>query len=251
MSDGRSKTSWLPGTATVLAVLSCYGTTVLIGLLSLLGISLALDERAWSGAISFFAVLATIAIALSYRRHRVVGPIAFGAIGLGLVLWVMYSAYSRVLKLVGFAFLVAATLWDWGARSRRRTTAHDLSWIQAPELAAQLRRIPAPLIVDLRGPEEFSGELGHIRGARNVPLAELSDRVAELSGFREHALALVCRTQIRSVKAAGMLRSAGFRNVTILRGGMEEWNRHGFEIAHHDKPELKRQPHNENPLHSQ
>lgn len=234
MSDGRNSTSWLPGAATAMAILSCYGTTVLIGLLSLLGISLAIDERVWAGAISLFAVLATITIAGSYRRHRAVGPIALGVIGLGLILWVMYGAYGRVLELSGFAFLVAATLWDWRARSRRRTTAHDLSWIEAPELAAQLKRIPAPLIVDLRGPEEFSGELGHIRGARNVPLAELSHRVAELSGFRERGLALVCRTQIRSVKAAGALTSAGFCNVTILRGGMEEWNREGFEIAHHD-----------------
>lgn len=126
MSDDRSSTSWLPGAATAMAVLSCYGTTVLIGLLSLLGISLAIDERVWAGAISLFAVLATMTIALSYRQHRVVWPIAFGVIGLGLVLWVMYGAYSRALELVGFAFLIAATLWDWRARSRRRTTARDL-----------------------------------------------------------------------------------------------------------------------------
>ena len=83
---------------------------------------------------------------------------------------------------------------------------------------------------------EFTGEIGYIPGARNVPQAELSNRLAELSRIREHELALVCRTQIRSVQAANTLERAGFRNLTILRSGMEEWNRQGFEIAHHDHP---------------
>jgi hypothetical protein len=39
--------SWLPGAATALAIISCYGTALLVGLLSLLGISLVIDPRAW------------------------------------------------------------------------------------------------------------------------------------------------------------------------------------------------------------
>ncbi len=236
MSDGRSRTFWLPGMATALAILSCYGTTVLIALLSLLGISLAIDERVWAGAISLLAALATNTIALSYRRHRVVGPIALGAIGLILILWVMYGTNNPGLELAWFVFLIAATLWDWRARSTRSATAHELSWIEARELSDQLKRIPAPVIVDVRGPGEFGGEVGHIPGARNIPLDDLSSRIAELSRLEERELALVCRTQVRSVKAAGTLARAGIRNLTILRGGMEEWNRQGFEVAHHDHP---------------
>lgn len=127
MSDSAGKISWLPGAATALAVLSCYGTTVLIGLLSLLGISLAINERAWAGAISLFAVLSAIAIASSYRRHRVTGPLAFGAIGLALILWVMYGSYSRIIELAGFVLLVAATLWDWRVR-KEPTRARSASW---------------------------------------------------------------------------------------------------------------------------
>ncbi len=58
MTSGRSKISWLPGAATALAIVSCYGTVLLIGVLSLLGVSLAIDERIWTGAISTFAALA-------------------------------------------------------------------------------------------------------------------------------------------------------------------------------------------------
>lgn len=92
------------------------------------------------------------------------------------------------------------------------------------------------MMLDVRGPEEFSGEMGHVRGARIAPLAELSRRLAELSRFREHKLALVCDTEVRSVRSAAMLARAGFRNLMIPRGGMGQWIRRGFEIAHHDHP---------------
>ena len=112
MSNGNDKFSWLPAAATVLAVVSCYGTTLLVGLLSLLGVSLAINERAWAGAISVFALLAAMLIATSGRRRRVVGPSLSAAIGVAFILWAMYGTYSRVIELAGFALLVAATLWD-------------------------------------------------------------------------------------------------------------------------------------------
>lgn len=120
MSNGNTKAPWFPRAATALALLSCYGTTVLIGLLSLVGVTLAINEGVWAGAIAIFAALATLAIAASCRRHRVVGPTAIAALGLGLILWVMFGSYSRVIELVGFVLLVAATLWDWRAGASRR-----------------------------------------------------------------------------------------------------------------------------------
>jgi rhodanese-related sulfurtransferase len=41
---------------------------------------------------------------------------------------------------------------------------------------------------------------------------------------------LVCRTDKRSAKAAEMLASAGFENVSVLRDGMEGWNRSGYPV---------------------
>lgn len=225
MRDGGDRTPWLPGFATALAVFSCYGTTLLIGLLSLLGISLAVDDRVWAGAVGLFSLLAAIAIAVSYRRHRDIRPGISAAVGLVLILWSIYGAYNRVVELVGFAFLVVATLWDWRARPRHRAAADNVSWVEASDLADRLKREPAPIVIDVRGVDEFAGELGHLRGARNIPLPELPQRIAELAGLKDRELALVCRTQMRSAKAAADLMSAGFRKVTVLRGGMVEWNR--------------------------
>jgi rhodanese-related sulfurtransferase len=233
---GRSgKPLWLPGAATALAIISCYGTTLLIGLLSLLGISLAVDERAWAGAIGVFSAMAAIAIAVSYRRHRVIGPAISAVVGLALILWVMYGSYNGVIELLGFALLVAATLWDWRARSGQPAGADDVSWIVASDLADRLKGDSTLTVVDVRAADEFNGELGHVRGARNIPLAELPHRIGELAPFKEHELALVCRTQMRSAKAAPTLSSTGFRRVTVLRGGMVEWNRRQLPVEGSDK----------------
>ena len=65
----------------------------------------------------------------------------------------------------------------------------------------------------------------------NIPLDALPGRLPELASLRGEPLALVCRTQMRSAKAAGLLRGAGFPRVSVLRGGMLEWNRRGLPIA--------------------
>lgn len=230
MMDGSSKLSWFPRAATALAVLSCYGTTALIALLSLLGVSFALDEGAWATVISIFAALAAVAIAVSYRRYRIIGPAVVAALGLALILWVMYGSYSRVIELVGFALLIAATLWDWRAGARGAATADDVSWVEASDLADRLNRESGPIVVDVRGPDEFRGALGHLRGARNIPLDELQRRISELAEFRERELTLVCRTQMRSARATALLEDAGFSDVRVLRGGMEQWNKIGLPV---------------------
>jgi rhodanese-related sulfurtransferase len=223
-AETGGKLWWLPGAATALAFVSCYGTALLIGLLSIFGVFVTIDQRAWAGAISAFAALAVVFIAASGRRRRIAGPVVVAGIGLAFILWAMYGAESRAVELAGFASLVAATLWDLKSRRSRRMES-DVSWIEAPELARRLEREPRPLIIDVRGPDEFTGELGHLTGARNIPVAELPEKIGDLDRFKTGQVVLVCRTQMRSAKAAAMLREAGFRDVAVLRGGMLEWAR--------------------------
>lgn len=230
MAKDREKIAWLPGLATALAIVSCYGTTLLIGALSALGISVAINERAWAGAISVFAGLAAILIWASGRRRRVFGPTLLAAAGLGFVLWAMYGTYSRVVEVAGFALLVAATLWDARSRSTAQEVQRNVGWVEPPDLASRLDRDPKPLVLDVRGADEFMGELGHIRGARNIPSSEMPSRLAELTPFQASEVVLVCKTQMRSAKAAELLREAGFGRVAVLRGGMVEWARQGRPV---------------------
>jgi uncharacterized membrane protein YdjX (TVP38/TMEM64 family)/rhodanese-related sulfurtransferase len=104
-------------------------------------------------------------------------------------------------------------------------------WIEVGELAPRLDGARAIAVIDVRGPDEFVGPLGHIPNARNVPLAGLPRRIEELGSPNETPVVLVCRTDKRSANAAALLDAAGFRDVAVLRGGMVRWNEAGLPVA--------------------
>jgi rhodanese-related sulfurtransferase len=82
--------------------------------------------------------------------------------------------------------------------------------------------------VDVRSTREF--EAGHPAGAVNVPLLEPDDRgqmaqnpdflrVMKASFAPDAKLLLGCQAGMRSLKAAQMLETFGFSDVTNVRGG--------------------------------
>jgi len=96
--------------------------------------------------------------------------------------------------------------------------------IDCAEASRMLSSDNPPAIVDVRTPAEFTGELGHIPGARLVPLNLLGDSLGVLSQYKERDLILVCRTGRRSGIAARELAKVGFARVYNLQGGMVQWN---------------------------
>ena len=74
----------------------------------------------------------------------------------------------------------------------------------------------------MREPQEFTGDLGHVPGARLVPMTKLAD--ASLEWDRDAEIVLVCRSGGRSARAATELAKRGFRHLFNLRGGMLAWN---------------------------
>ncbi len=107
-------------------------------------------------------------------------------------------------------------------RKQAGPVAIEPVWIETGELRDRLGRGEAPLILDVRGPDEFAGPLGHIEGARNVPLPELPNHVAEIER-QAGPVIVVCLTDKRSSLAAATLAEAGIRDVAVLRGGMRAW----------------------------
>jgi len=82
----------------------------------------------------------------------------------------------------------------------------------------------------VRGPVEFTGPLGHIAGARNIPLDQLAGRLDELAELRQMPVTLVCHTDKRSSAAAQIMCASGFTQVNVLRRGMEQWNADGLPV---------------------
>ena len=88
------------------------------------------------------------------------------------------------------------------------------------------------LLLDVRTAEEFTGDQGHIANATNIPVEVLAARINEITHYTERPVAITCRTDKRSIKAAQLLTRKGFCDVHIVNGSMKEWNRHDYHIEH-------------------
>ncbi len=95
-------------------------------------------------------------------------------------------------------------------------------WLDPGDLRRRLAGEAAPLVVDVRGADEFDGPLGHIEGARNIPLVELPQYRAELAAAGR-PIVFVCLSDKRSARAAAECAAAGIADVAVLRGGMQAW----------------------------
>jgi len=98
------------------------------------------------------------------------------------------------------------------------------------EVQTDLGSAAAPLILDVREPDEFDGELGHIPGAVLIPLQDLPGRVAEIEIHKERPVVVVCRAGVRSTTAAAILTGLGFEHVSNLKGGMLDWCDQGLAV---------------------
>ena len=85
---------------------------------------------------------------------------------------------------------------------------------EARRLVAQGARL-----VDVRTVGEYRG--GHIEGAVNIPVQELTARVAELEP-KDKPVIVYCASGNRSARARGVLKGAGFTAVSDL-GAIDNW----------------------------
>ena len=108
-------------------------------------------------------------------------------------------------------------------RLLRRLRRPPQAWMEADVLRTRLENGDDLIVVDVRGPDEYNGPLGHIPDSRNIPLDELVVRIEELESLREGTIVLVCKTDKRSAKGALLLQENGFSHVAIARGGMARW----------------------------
>jgi len=102
--------------------------------------------------------------------------------------------------------------------------------VGASELASRLAAAEPPLLLDVREPEEFVGELGHVAGALLVPLDVLERRLPKLAGYADRDVVVICRAGARSATACAILRAAGFGSVRNLAGGMLAWVAAGLDV---------------------
>ncbi len=103
----------------------------------------------------------------------------------------------------------------------------DPEWVAAH--GAEVR------LLDVREPDELTGELGHIAGIEAVPLGQLPGPLD--AAPRDRPIVFVCRSGGRSGKAALLAASLGFARVASMRGGMTAWNQRRYPVARQEEPE--------------
>ncbi|MDH3947647.1 MAG: VTT domain-containing protein [Gammaproteobacteria bacterium] len=86
------------------------------------------------------------------------------------------------------------------------------------------------LVLDVRTAEDYIGEQGHIVNSMNIPVEDLGSRLDEITEYVERPIAIVCRTDRRSAKAAQLLTGKGFADVHVVKGGMTDWNQAGYGV---------------------
>jgi phage shock protein E len=98
--------------------------------------------------------------------------------------------------------------------------------IPASDLLAGIDADAAPLILDVRTPEEFAR--GHVPGALNIGVDELAQRIGEISGHRAEEVVVYCERGPRAERASALLAGAGFASVLRLEGDMSGWRAAGL-----------------------
>ena len=101
-----------------------------------------------------------------------------------------------------------------------KSKTSDGIWEITPQsLHEALERNENIKVVDVRRPEEFNGELGHIVGAELVTLeTDLKDALEDWD--RGETIVFVCRVGGRSAKATIAAQKMGYKDVYNMEGGM-------------------------------
>jgi rhodanese-related sulfurtransferase len=119
----------------------------------------------------------------------------------------------------GISLLIAFTgVW---MLIQRMVDAKDT--ITPEEVEALMAADSTCVIIDVRTPEEFHGESGHIAGSLLIPIQELDARMSELRQYKQRQVVAVCRSGNRSGRATTMLNNSGFTARNMV-GGMLRWN---------------------------
>jgi rhodanese-related sulfurtransferase len=81
-------------------------------------------------------------------------------------------------------------------------------------------------LLDVREQDEW--DAGHIEGSQHIPLGELAVRLDEVP--RDQTIVAVCRSGVRSDRAAQGLVASGIR-AENLDGGVTAWVRAGLPLV--------------------
>ena len=122
---------------------------------------------------------------------------------------------NHLLLSILFISILSMLLWNLFGAAMTGVTQIDTA-----ELTRLVNRDKA-LVLDIRSPQDYAQ--GHIVNAKNLPAAELQNRLKELEAKKELPLVLYCNYGADSGRACRLLRTQGHKQVYVLKGGVQSW----------------------------
>lgn len=116
--------------------------------------------------------------------------------------------------------IVSGSLYLW---NMIRSEGGDLT----PQEAVHLINRENGVVVDVR--EALSYKEAHMAGARNIPMAQLESRLADLEKFKSRPI-VVCGAGRDADSAVKLLRKQGFERAAGINGGLKAWTEAGLPV---------------------
>lgn len=104
----------------------------------------------------------------------------------------------------------------------------DLPGVENIDPQELLEKKDQVVLIDVRRPPEYTGELGHIPGSELIVLDTLPEHIDELP--KDKTLVFVCLSGGRSARATQFAKENGFESAYNLKGGMSLWNQLNFGV---------------------
>lgn len=101
-----------------------------------------------------------------------------------------------------------------------RASAGGAKQVTAAEAVQLINRRDA-VVLDVRDTGDFSA--GHIPNARNIPFAQLTERLGELAKVKSRPIVVYGPAPSHAMRVCAALRKSGITDVAALRGGLNGW----------------------------
>ena len=85
-------------------------------------------------------------------------------------------------------------------------------------------------LIDVRTKSEY--ESGFIENALNIDFFSDTFESDVLSLNKNSKIILYCRTNNRSTKTANLLKKNGFKDISVIEGGITDWVKNGNDIVY-------------------
>lgn len=107
-----------------------------------------------------------------------------------------------------------------------KKTRAQIREVSPDEVQAKLAQQPAPLVLDVREPDEVA--TGKIAGAKHIPRGFLELKVEDWAKDRDAELIVYCQGGLRSALAVRSLQELGYTRVSSMTGGFGAWKNKGL-----------------------